>query len=80
MSAPLSVLSTRHAIKCLGVEPAANEPVKNDLSTEVLRRTAELLTRPAASVDTLIESAHEVSKCIEDARLELETKMMRLGR
>ena len=78
MSASLSVVSTCHAIQCFGVEPAANEPVKNDLSTEVLRRTAELLTRQAESVDTLIESAHEMSKCIEDARLELETKMMRL--
>ena len=78
MSASLSVVSTRHAIQCLGVEPAVNELVKNDLSTEVLRRTAELLTRQAASVDALIESAHEMSKCIEEARLELETKMMRL--
>lgn len=78
MSASLSVVSSHHATKCLGVEPAANEAYKNDLSTEVLRRTAELLTRQAVSVNTLIESAHEMSKCIEDARLELETKMMRL--
>jgi len=78
MSASLSNLSTRHAIEPLGLALAANEPVKRDLSTDVLRRTAELLTRSEVSAETLTESAHGMSKHIEDAREELETKMMRL--
>jgi len=78
MSASLSNRSTRHAIEPLGLALAANEPVKRDLSTDVLRRTAELLTRSEVSAETLTESAHGMSKHIEDAREELETKMMRL--
>ncbi len=78
MSAPLSVLSTRHAIETLAVELAANEPVRSDLSTDVLLRTAELLGRAVVSADTLSESAHEIAKHIEEARQELENKMMRL--
>jgi len=78
MSASLSNLSTRHAIETLGLELAANEPLKSDLSTEVLLRTAELLTRSVVSAETLTESAHVMSKQIDDAREELETKMMRL--
>ncbi len=78
MSASLSQLSIRHAIETFGVALAANEPVKTNLSTDVLLRTAELLTRSVVSAETLTESAHGMSKRIEDAREELETKMMRL--
>jgi len=78
MSASLSNRSTRHAIEPLGLALAAKEPLKRDLSTDVLRRTAELLTRSEVSAETLTESAHGMSKHIEDAREELETKMMRL--
>ena len=78
MSASLHSLSTRHAIETLGVDLAANEPVKTDLSTEVLWRTAELLTRKVTSAETLAESAHGMSTYIENARHELEAKMMRL--
>ena len=78
MSALLSALSTRHAIENLAVELAANESVRTDLSTDVLLRTAELLGRVVVSADTLSESARELVKHIEDARQELESKMMRL--
>ena len=78
MTVLLSALSTRHAIETLAVELAANEPVRTDLSTDVLLRTAELLGRVVVSADTLSESAREVAKHIEEARQELESKMMRL--
>lgn len=78
MSASLSILSARDAIEGLGVEIAANEVARSDLSTDVLLRTAELLTRSVVSADTLSESAHALAKHIEDARQELESKMMRL--
>ncbi len=78
MTVLLSALSTRYAIETLAVELAANEPVRTDLSTDVLLRTAELLCRVVVSADTLSESAREVAKHIEDARQELESKMMRV--
>ena len=78
MSAALDVLSTRHGFDAVAREPAANEPVRSDLSTAVLLRTAELLGGAVVSADTLSESARELVKHIEDARQELESKMMRL--